>query len=263
MKKYFDNKTEQVEFFIHRLHANSVQTRSDEARLPVYGMIYLTDGKVVVEVGGEPFFLRGGSLLLIPPAMPFAIRHFDGIEGVSLAFSERFLKDVSHPVLHSGAPSMNSWFQDDARFIGGLFERICDAWAAQDIRKVKSLLDLILCHIHADITQGGSAVSSRFLDDIFNVGEHLGSIAEYADRYGISSRWLSNCVRTYSNRAPGEWIAIARISRAKELLARTDLPIIDVASRVGLDDQSYFSRFFKKQVGVTPRIYRRMNSEKS
>jgi len=58
VKKYFDNKTEQVEFFIHRLHANSVQTRSDEARLPVYGMIYLTDGKVVVEVGVTPRIYR-------------------------------------------------------------------------------------------------------------------------------------------------------------------------------------------------------------
>ena len=43
---------------------------------------------------------------------------------------------------------------------------------------------------------------------------------------------------------------------AKQLLKDPSVPIVEVASRVGLDDQSYFSRFFKKKTGLTPSQYR-------
>ena len=36
-----------------------------------------------------------------------------------------------------------------------------------------------------------------------------------------------------------------------------DLLLIDVAARIGIDDQSYFSRFFKKHKGITPLEYRK------
>ena len=48
-----------------------------------------------------------------------------------------------------------------------------------------------------------------------------------------------------------------RISRAKRLLAGTDTPVIDVAAAVGLEDQSYFARLFKKGTGMTPSAFRK------
>ena len=50
------------------------------------------------------------------------------------------------------------------------------------------------------------------------------------------------------------------MSLARELLRRQDIPIIDVSVRVGLDDQSYFSRFFRKHEGMTPMQYRNKKS---
>ncbi|MDP3908824.1 MAG: helix-turn-helix domain-containing protein [Gemmatimonadales bacterium] len=45
-------------------------------------------------------------------------------------------------------------------------------------------------------------------------------------------------------------------AHAREL-ARADAPLSDVALRAGFADQSHFTRFFRRTMGVTPLAYRR------
>ncbi|MCK2169525.1 helix-turn-helix domain-containing protein, partial [Thalassospira xiamenensis] len=53
-----------------------------------------------------------------------------------------------------------------------------------------------------------------------------------------------------------------KITRACYLLDITDLSITQVAADLGYDDPYYFSRQFKKVMGVAPRDYRRERSER-
>ena len=82
-------------------------------------------------------------------------------------------------------------------------------------------------------------------------------MAFYAVQAGISENYLSRQVKQYTGRSVGAWIDIVRIIRAKKLLTDTSVPIIDVATAVGLDDQSYFARFFKRETGLTPSDFRK------
>ena len=47
-----------------------------------------------------------------------------------------------------------------------------------------------------------------------------------------------------------------RIGKARQLLLHEDLRITDVASAVGFDDQSYFTKVFRRFTGMTPLRYR-------
>ncbi len=47
-----------------------------------------------------------------------------------------------------------------------------------------------------------------------------------------------------------------KLCRAMHLLVATDLPLDQVAKKIGMDDSSYFARFFKKSCHCTPREYR-------
>jgi AraC-like DNA-binding protein len=55
---------------------------------------------------------------------------------------------------------------------------------------------------------------------------------------------------------PHQFIVQRRIERAKVLLAQSNLPIVDVAARVGFVDQSHFTTIFRKLTSMTPKIYR-------
>lgn len=53
-----------------------------------------------------------------------------------------------------------------------------------------------------------------------------------------------------------QYITSTRIARAQGLLESTDYNISEIASIVGYENPLYFSRIFKKLVGVSPRKYR-------
>jgi AraC family transcriptional regulator len=55
---------------------------------------------------------------------------------------------------------------------------------------------------------------------------------------------------------PHAYITHVRIERAKRLLATTNLPLIEVATRVGYRTQAHFTGVFHRYVGTTPRAYR-------
>jgi AraC family transcriptional activator of pobA len=53
-----------------------------------------------------------------------------------------------------------------------------------------------------------------------------------------------------------EWIIERRMAEARGLLAETDLPVAEVARRVGVADPGYFSRLFSRTHGTSPRKWR-------
>jgi AraC-like DNA-binding protein len=63
-------------------------------------------------------------------------------------------------------------------------------------------------------------------------------------------------VRRRTGRTVQEWIIERRMVEARELLAETDLPVGEVARRVGIPDAGYFSRLFSRAHGGTPRQWR-------
>jgi AraC-like DNA-binding protein len=58
------------------------------------------------------------------------------------------------------------------------------------------------------------------------------------------------------------FLTSVRIEKAKELLSHTDIPIKNIAARVGFKDTSNFNRNFKKLTGVAPLAWRRNNVNK-
>ena len=69
-------------------------------------------------------------------------------------------------------------------------------------------------------------------------------------------RIAPNKSKNRTHRTAIDWIEIARINIAKKLLKDPAISIADISSLVGLPDQSYFSRFFKKKTGQTPSEFR-------
>jgi transcriptional regulator GlxA family with amidase domain len=55
-----------------------------------------------------------------------------------------------------------------------------------------------------------------------------------------------------------EYRLFTRISRAKELLSSSKMSIESIAAECGFSSANYFSLIFKKEVGISPRSYRKM-----
>lgn len=78
----------------------------------------------------------------------------------------------------------------------------------------------------------------------------------YSSQLNVSSTYLSRIVRKISGRSVNEHIAHMLITEARRLLDCTDLPVKQIAYRLGFADQASFGKFFRKQFGVSPTEYR-------
>jgi AraC-like DNA-binding protein len=77
-----------------------------------------------------------------------------------------------------------------------------------------------------------------------------------ADEIGFSLDHLNRLLRAECNRTVGTEISTARLERASKLLRTTEKSIGEIASDVGIDDQNYFGRWFRKATGQTPTHWR-------
>ena len=84
-------------------------------------------------------------------------------------------------------------------------------------------------------------------------------IAFYASQLNVSTTYLSRIVRQVSGRTVNDHIAHMLITEIRRMLDCTDMPIKQIADRMGFADQASFGKFFRKQLGVSPSIYRRNN----
>ena len=217
---------------------------------------YVASGEVLVEADGAPFLCQSGQILLIPQLSPFAIRYYKNVVGYSGGFSLSILPDANTLRFLAGPLHQGFWF-DEGTFMAELFNMLASSFEKGDSVFVEKGLDLLLSRIKPNLPAAIPAAVSSFLESVFDPDRMPGTIAFYAEQAGISENYLSRLVKQSTGRSVGAWIDIVRIQRAKRLLSSTDLPVIDIAVSVGVEDQSYFSRLFRKETGITPSAFRK------
>ncbi len=81
------------------------------------------------------------------------------------------------------------------------------------------------------------------------------SLVAVADAVGLSPSYLSTQFKKVYGQNLFEYLALARIAHARELLCCTSKMVYEVAYDVGFKDYRYFSQIFKKYTGQTPRQF--------
>lgn len=245
-------------FFIRRMDTSGYIKPSEApgARLPLISFIYVSAGEVLVDVDGTPFLCQPGQILLIPQQCPFSIRYYQDVVGYTGGFAPSFLFDTK-PLRFLTRPLHQGFWFDEGVFMGMLFNMLADSFEKGDSVFLEKGLDLLLSRIKPEHSSAIHPAVNRFLESVFDPDKVPGTIASYAGESGISENYLSRLVKQSTGRSVGAWIDIVRVQRAKRLLWTTSLPIIDISSTVGVEDQSYFSRLFKKETGLTPSAFRK------
>ncbi len=84
--------------------------------------------------------------------------------------------------------------------------------------------------------------------------------SEYAAMLYITPNHLNALCRDLIGKAAGELIRDRVLLEAKRLLVNMDEPISAISWRLNFSDTSYFTKFFKKYIGVTPEAFRKANA---
>ena len=226
--------------------------------LPCYAFLFLLEGEILAEINGEPYLCRGGQFLLIPANIPFSVHHYTDILGYTGGFSLSSLRDISYGFLTSGKPVLRTYWFDSAAFVAQVMDRMIAAFSRNDIGYLTRAFDLLLYSIPSPGEAKAHPLVNRFFDMLFDRSQVLDSVSGYAERLGISPSYLNKLVRTQTRHSAMDWVEISRVNWAKSLLKDTDRSIGEVSVAIGVDDPSYFTRFFRKSTGMTPSEFRHL-----
>ena len=82
------------------------------------------------------------------------------------------------------------------------------------------------------------------------------TLEEVADAVHLHPAYFSSIFKQCNGSSFKEYLNMVRVEESKRLLSNTEYSIIDIAVACGFDDQSYFSKVFKKYTGMSPKQYR-------
>ena len=82
-------------------------------------------------------------------------------------------------------------------------------------------------------------------------------IEDYAAEQHMSVSWFIRNFKEYTDATPTQYLLSLRISNAQTLLETTNYNVTEISEIVGYDNPLYFSRLFKKQIGMSPSEFRK------
>ncbi|MCH2032289.1 MAG: helix-turn-helix transcriptional regulator [Tenacibaculum sp.] len=90
-------------------------------------------------------------------------------------------------------------------------------------------------------------------DKLMELG--IPSVEWFANRLGVSHRYMSDTIKAETGKTAIDQINLYLIEQAKNLLLAPNVSISETAYKLGFEYPQYFSRIFKKKVGITPKQY--------
>ena len=128
-----------------------------------------------------------------------------------------------------------------------------EALSATSISLIRQICRNMISHVY----KGNSQIITGALRYIHQNYQHKLSLQDVSSALHVNSSYFSALFRQEISMTFTDYLNQLRIGQACHLLMDTEMTIVEVANAVGFDDQSYFTRVFRKYKGITPHAYRK------
>ena len=93
--------------------------------------------------------------------------------------------------------------------------------------------------------------------EIDSGGADIPTLSAFAARYGYTERYVGKMFAKIRGVSFSDYLQNSRIGRAKTFLRFTEMPVREIAEKLGFYDACHFTRTFRREVGVSPLAYRK------
>jgi len=236
--------------------------REREEGCDEYILMYCISGQGVIEVENRRYVIREETAFCIPKNKrhcyyasreePWSIFwvHFKGDRTRYFPLEQCEVIDIN-----SGPANNRMMFLFDL-----LFRVLERNYTLGNFIYISQVLSLILAEVyHREKVDETSKQNKHITMVIRYMYKHINeniALEDLSREMDLSKSYLNAIFKKYAQRAPIDFFINLKMQEACKLLKSTDLYISEVGRELGYEDQYYFSRIFKKVVGISPREYK-------
>ncbi len=259
-----ESTNETIKIFDYGYHETTQGHYSTQTVIDHYVLHCIVSGKGSYEVNNQTFHLEANDCFLLVPGVPILYQSdahdpwvyywigFDGIDAVQLM--QLCNIRITTPVLHYEPISeltslirpltaINTASISDSYTALGQFYLLCSK-LIQHNRNIKPL-----SRKEYYVNQAISLIQDSYYNDI--------SVQSISDAVGLDRTYLYRIFKEVSGTSIQQYITNLRLKRACYFLSHTSLSYSEVAYYCGYLSEQYFSMAFKKNIGVSPSVYRK------
>lgn len=276
---YGENTGQKPDFWLHcetipsrsSLHHWEIRPHRHES---FFQILYIDAGSGDAVFDGVAHAITPPAVITVPPHLNHGFRFSRDIDGFVITVL------ISHLKASPGDRSrLGAWLSEphltllnpgdeDAGHVASTLRRLGEEFASQrngrtDLLEAYLTTALLLTARIArktDETANPDDETERRMEMLQGlIQRHFRShkpAAFYAESLGISLSHLSRIVRSRTGHGAHELITRKLLDEAKRELVFTFATVQEISYRLGFADPAYFSRFFAKQTGQTPRTWR-------
>ncbi len=248
-----------------------------------FEVLYLSKGSGFHVIDGNKYEIQPPCVFFMSPGQAHKIEFSNDIEGYIYIFTPEFYlinqtnqnRLIEFPffftIRQENMPLILDE-EEDILFLETLFRKGIAEIAKEENYStdlLRSVLDLILttCAVLYKSDENllpkgkGNIMVKKFLQKVEeNYHKNL-PVNEYAGMLAITPNHLTQTVTLLTGKTTSQIIKAKQVLEIKRLLVHTNLSVTEIAGRLNFPDQSYFTKFFKRETGVSPLQYRAKQME--
>lgn len=269
------------DFTLYLLQKN-IPTYNYLKPINAFGVIIVHTGTLNVEINGLPYSLSQGDLAYLPPSVSFRLKSGNNeFKGYVMILSDLFVRSLQIPAEINNDRSFVNFHRQNLsdniqNNINQIFTLIKDEISDNKrIFRREKLLNLVsifyidilnasaksatVSHIpfYTEDTGRRAKFYKDFLRLVKQYSREQRQVKFYADKLCITPKYLSLLIKQITGKSANEWITNAVIVEAKYLLKTSGNSVKEVSFKLNFANQSFFGKYFKKIVGVSPKDYQK------
>lgn len=225
-----------------------------------YSLVWFTKGSGFYVIDMQEYKIVPNRIFIVNPKQIHNWDYSENSEGYILICDSSLALELN---LNDIVPYLD--IADKYSFIENIFVNLLieskqnDDLTSRNIKAGISYLFSVLQRLSVE-NQGNRPIADKTISKlkqiVFEDHYHI-KVEEYAEKIGISVENLNSICKNITGTSVKQYILDLKITEAKRLLIYTDQNINEIAFSLGFEDNSYFSRIFKKKTTLTPSAFLR------
>ena len=264
------------------LHCEAIATRSrlhnweilPHSHHGLLQLLWLEQGEATLQLDDWKDQLVAGGVLIVPQHCIHGFQFSNYAQGIVITLAYPLLEnlgtDLSTALQSESAARVFILEENEERsLIEAMLRKLMKEYQRQQGYR-RELIESSLTVVLACLMQQAQSMqprlvehpkrARRYLSEFTNLIEqdymHHHQLTFYATKIGISTAHLNTVCREFVQRSALDLIHARIMLEAKRNLVYTSLTIKTVAEMLGFADPAYFTRFFKRQAGLSPKEFR-------